>query len=164
LIENTEDLTEDEIISAVENIIQNGVSQEEAIALSVKPEILEAISADEAKEIFQEIVVSELTPDQEEKLVEALTNAPDDVKEAFEEEIDIFGEGLDDYTPTGSSVDVKTRRAVIAVTALTTTLTTAPMPSGGAPSAPSSGPSGGGGPSGDAGSNEDRQSRRSRRK
>ncbi len=164
LIENTENLTKEEIVAAIENIISDGVDSEEAKELSSSPEILNAITGEEAKEIFQEIEVSELSPQEEAALVEAMSDAPAEIKEAFEDEIDIFGEGLDEYVPTGSNVDVKTRRAVIAVTALTTTLTTAPMPSGGTPSAPSGSPSGGGGPSGDAGSNEDRGNRRSRRK
>jgi uncharacterized protein YoaH (UPF0181 family) len=164
LIENTENLSKEEIVAAVENIIADGVSSEEAIAISANADVLNAISTDEAKEIFQEIVVSELSEEQESALVEAMTDAPADVKEAFEEEIDIFGEGLDDYVATGSQIDVKSRRALIAVTTAITTITTAPMPSGGAPSAPSGNPSGGGEPSGDGGSSEDRKTRRSRRK
>ena len=122
---------------------------------------MESITPEQAGEIFAEIAVSDLSAEQEDALVEALTNAPNDIKEAFETEIDIFGEGLDDYVPTGSEIDVKARRALIAVTTVLTTITTAPMPSGGG-SAPSGG--GAGGPSGDGGSGEDRQSRRSRRK
>ena len=47
----------------------------------------------------------------------ALTEAPDEVKEEFENEINIFSEGFDDYVPTGSAVDVETRRTVVAATA-----------------------------------------------
>lgn len=164
LLEDTEVLTKEEIIDAVKDIISNGVSKEEAVALAINPKILESVSADEAKEIFQEIQVNELSLAQEAKLVETLNNAPDDIKETFENTIDIFGEGLDEYTPTGSSVDVKTRRAVIAVTAVATTLTTAPVSSGGGSAPSNGGPSGGGEPSGDGGSSEDRKTRRSRRK
>jgi len=47
----------------------------------------------------------------------ALTEAPDEVKVEFENEINIFSEGFDDYVPTGSAVDVETRRTVVAATA-----------------------------------------------
>lgn len=47
----------------------------------------------------------------------ALTEAPDEVKEEFENEINVFSEGFDDYVPTGSAVDVGTRRTVVAATA-----------------------------------------------
>jgi hypothetical protein len=124
------------------------VSKEEAVALSTKPEILNAISTDEAKEIFQKLAVEDLTAEQEAALVETLTNAPDDIKNTFENEIDIFGEGLDDYVPVGSEIDVKARRTLIAVTAAITTLTASPASSGGASGpaggAPSSNPSGSG--------------------
>ena len=123
---------------------------------------MESIDADQATEIFQEIAVENLTPAEEAALVETLTDAPEEIKESFEGEIDIFGEGLDDYVPTGSEIDVKARRALIAVTTVLTTITTAPMPSGGS-SAPSGG--GAGGPSGSGGSgNTDRGNSRSRRK
>jgi hypothetical protein len=163
LLNNTEELSQEEIVSAIENIINDGVSSEEAASIATNSAILEAISAEDAKEIFQEISISELTAAQQDALVEALTNAPEDVKETFEQEIDIFGEGLDDYVPTGSQIDVEARRALIAVTTVLTTITTAPMPSGGS-SAPSGGGAGGG-PSGGGGSgNTDRGGSRSRRK
>jgi hypothetical protein len=136
------------------------VSKEEAVALSTKPEILNAISTDEAKEIFQELAVEDLTAEQEAALVETLTNAPDDIKNTFENEIDIFGQGLDDYVPVGSEIDVKARRTLIAVTAAITTLTASPASSGGSSSpaggAPSNNPSG-------SGDSDKKRARRTRR-
>lgn len=147
LVENIENLNKTEIVNLVKDILTSGIDKEEAVAIATSPEVLNAISNEEAKQIFQEISVEELSPEQEAQLVEAITNAPDEVKEAFEQEIDIFGEGLDDYVPTGSSIDVKARRALIAVTTAITTITTAPTPSGsnsggGSPDSGGSGDSG----------------------
>jgi hypothetical protein len=160
----SDSVSEDQVEQAVDKILELGVTEDQATELATSAKVLESIDTDQAAEIFQEIAVENLTAEEESALVESLTNAPTEIKETFEEEIDIFGEGLDEYVPTGSQIDVKARRALIAVTTTLTTLTTVPMPSGGAPSAPSGSPSGGGGPSGDGGSGEDRQSRRSRRK
>ena len=158
----SDSVSQEEVANIIDKILDSELSSDQASELATSEKVLESITPEQAGEIFAEITVSDLSTDQEDALVEALTNAPNDIKEEFETEIDIFGEGLDDYVPTGSEIDVKARRALIAVTTVLTTITTAPMPSGGG-SAPSGG--GAGGPSGDGGSgNGDRGSSRSRRK
>jgi hypothetical protein len=143
LLDDVKNLTKDEITDAVKDIISEGVSKEEAVALSTKPEILEAISTDEAKEIFQEIAVEDLTIEEESALVEALTNAPEDIKNTFETAIDIFGQGLDDYVPVGSKIDVKSRRTLLAAVGAISTVTViggsanGSTPSGGNSNSPS---------------------------
>lgn len=152
-VNNISNLNSVAIVNAVNNIINNGVSEEEAVLLSTQPEVLNSISADQAKELFSEISISNLSTEQEKELILAVTSAPDSVKEEFENEIDIFAEGLDEYVPTGSAVDVGARRAIIAVTTVATSITmTAPSTS-----APSSS-------SGGSGTSTDRSSNRSRRK
>ena len=49
---------------------------------------------------------------------EALTDAPDDVKEEFQDQINVFGGQFDGYVPTGSVVSVSARRAIVAATAV----------------------------------------------
>jgi hypothetical protein len=68
------------------------------------------------------------------------------VKNAFENAIDIFGEGLDEYEAVDSNVNVGTRRVVIAAIGVVTSITvavppipTAPIGTGGGSSSPSSG-------------------------
>jgi len=80
-------------------------------------------------------------------LSEALTEAPEEIKEAFEEEINIYGEGFDEYVPTGSSIDVGDRRTIIAAATVISTIGTAAASTGapGSPRSPSGGSSGGGG-------------------
>ena len=158
----SDSVSEEQVSNAVDSVLELGVTEDQATDLATSAKVLESIDAEQATEIFQEIAVENLTLAEETALVETLTDAPTEIKEAFEGEIDIFGEGLDDYIPTGSGIDVKARRALIAVTTTLTMITTAPMPSGGN-SAPSGG--GAGGPSGGGGSgNTDRGSSRSRRK
>jgi hypothetical protein len=59
--------------------------------------------------------LDDLSDTQLEQLVEAVQDAPTEVREAFEEEIDIFSGATDTYVPIGSTVPVKTRRALIAI-------------------------------------------------
>ena len=160
----SDSVSEEQVSNAVDSILELGVTEDQATDLATSAKVLESIDADQATDIFQEIPVADLSPTEEAALVETLTNAPTDIKEAFEGAIDIFGEGLDDYVPTGSGIDVKARRALIAVTAVTTTLAGAPAPSSGGSGPSGGGPSGGGSPSGDESSNNDRKTRRSRRK
>jgi len=94
---------------------------------------------DDLEKIFSAVPFDELSAEQESELVEALTNAPTDVKETFEDTVDVYGEGLDDYVPVGSSIDVGTRRSVIAVTTVLTTAAAA----GAAPGSSQGGSTGG---------------------
>jgi hypothetical protein len=91
--------------------------------------------------------VGELSTEEEAALVEAVTNAPEEVKDAFEETIDVYGEGLDDYVPVGSNVDVQSRRTLLAATAVLTAATAGAVGSGGG----SGGSGGSGGGSGGSG-------------
>lgn len=52
-------------------------------------------------------------------IVQALDEAPEEVKEEFEAEINVFEGTFDDYTPSGSNVTVEQRRTIVAVTAIT---------------------------------------------
>ena len=51
-------------------------------------------------------------------IAETVSNAPPEVKREFEEQVNIFGGGLDTYVPLGSEVTVGQRRALIAVGAV----------------------------------------------
>jgi hypothetical protein len=149
----SDNITEDQVADAVDNILENGVTEDQATELATSEKVLESIDGDQASEIFAEIPVGELTQEEESALVEAVTNAPEEVKNAFEETINVYGEGLDDYVPVGSSVDVGSRRTLLAATAVLSAATVGVAGSAG-PSGGSGGGSGGGskGPSGGSGS------------
>lgn len=71
---------------------------------------------EEAVAIFASLEVSQLTEQEVAVLVQTLNTASDEVKEAFEQEINVYGGQFDDYVPTGSTVPVGTRRVIVAAT------------------------------------------------
>lgn len=160
LLNESASLSKDEIEKAVDDIIENGVSKAEANALAENPDVLQAVTAEQATEIFDAVVAEELSDEDAQQIVEAVQDAPQEVRESFEEEIDIFGTGkFDSYVPVDSTINVSQRRVVIAASA--GAMLAAPMsgaaPSGGSPGGGSSGPSGGG-----SGENSDDKSNRRR--
>jgi hypothetical protein len=164
LITNLAEKSIEEIKSAVENIISGGVNNEEAVALATSPEVLQAVSSEEATKIFDAVDTGNLSTEQADKLITAVQSAPEEVRNAFEQQINVFDEKFGSYVPVGSKVNVKTRKVIIAATGV---LFVAPTISA-APSAPSGGsPSGGGAPSGDGGgettTSEKKSNRRQRR-
>jgi hypothetical protein len=80
--------------------------------------VLAAITETQAEELFEQIVVEELTDTQLEAFTEAIQEAPTKVKKAFEKTINIFGSQFENYVPTGSNIPVKTRRTLVAAGAL----------------------------------------------
>ena len=117
LVEALADLSPEQVSQVIEEILSEEPTQEQAAALATSPEVLAVVSAQEAEQIFEALDVGELTDAQTEQLIEAIESAPLEIREEFEDTIDIFGEGLDDYTPVGSTIPVGERRTLIAVTA-----------------------------------------------
>ena len=93
------------------------VEPEIAVAYATDPEVLATVTQDEATEIFDAIIVDELTPEQAAEIVAAVQDAPPEVRESFEEEINVFDGAFDTYVPLGSTVSVASRRTVTAATA-----------------------------------------------
>ena len=116
LINAIENLPQSEIQAAVDNIIEEGVSPEEATALATNPEILNEITEEQATEIFDAVEVSELSNEQATALVEAVQDAPEEVRASFEDEINVFEGKFDKYVPLGSVINVGQRKALIAAT------------------------------------------------
>lgn len=89
------------------------VSPEQATELATDPEVLATVTAEEATEIFEALVVDDLSEEELVALVAAVQDAPVEVRESFESSVNVFGGGVDTYVPIGSTVPVKTRRALI---------------------------------------------------
>lgn len=71
--------------------------------------------------------IQKLTETEKAQLVEQLNDAPVELKRQFEQTVNVFGGGFDDYVPADQRVPVGTRRTLIAVTgALVTLSSTAP--------------------------------------
>jgi hypothetical protein len=94
------------------------VNAEEATVLATDAEVLQTVTADQAQEIFDALELDTLSATQLDALVEAVQEAPTEVREAFEETINIFDGAVDSYVPIGSTVPISTRRLVIAASAM----------------------------------------------
>ncbi|NBX50085.1 hypothetical protein EBT25_09125, partial [bacterium] len=71
----------------------------------------------QAVQIFQSLDTASLSAEEKEAVIEAVQSAPLEVRQAFEDTIDIFSDDFGDYVPLGSTVPVNTRRTLIAVAA-----------------------------------------------
>ncbi len=109
-------LSDEELTDLVESIEVSELT-EESIAAVFSEEVLSELTDDQVVELIDAIVPEELSEEQALALSEALTDAPDNVKEEFEAEVDVFGGQFDTYVPTGSAVSVGTRRVVVAAAA-----------------------------------------------
>ena len=112
-----DDLTDSEAVALIDQILDTAVTAEQATELASNPDVLDVITESQAEEIFDAIDVGELLPDEIAALIEAVQSAPEQVRNAFENTINVFGDGLGDYVPLGSNVPVDTRRTLIAVAA-----------------------------------------------
>jgi hypothetical protein len=117
VVEAIAELDEEEAIALIEQILDTAVTSEQATELASNPDVLAVVNSEQATEIFATIDVTELDNTQLDALVEAVQSAPTQVREAFEETINVFDDGLGDYVPLGSTVPVDTRRTFIAVAA-----------------------------------------------
>ena len=117
LVEALAELSAEQVEQVIESLLAEEPTEEQATALASSPEVLAIVSTEQAQEIFEALDVAELSDAQTEELIAAIESAPTEIREEFEDTIDIFGEGLDDYTPTGSNIPVGERRTLIAVTA-----------------------------------------------
>jgi len=160
LTEILDSLSVEEVLSVIENIesvdalenIVDAISEETidpdtAIAV-IENGNFEELPIETVSEIFAAIEPDQFTDEQKTELSAALTEAPAEVKEAFEEEIDIYGDGFDDYVPTGSSIDVGTRKTVLAAAAAVAAVTAVGSATSGGTTGGSTGGSGGSGGSG----------------
>jgi hypothetical protein len=139
----SETITSEQVGQVVTLVIEQegGIESGQATELATSSKVLESIDGEQAVAVFAAIVVSEVSAESGAAIAEALIAAPVEVKESFEEEINVFAGVFDTYTAIGSSIDVGTRRSVIAVNLVTSTVALAaaagaiPSP-GSSPSAP----------------------------
>lgn len=94
------------------------INADEALQLATNPEALQQATGEQAQAIFDALQIDDLDPTQIAQLIDAVQDAPLAVREAFEEEVNIFDGAVDSYVPIGSTVPISTRRLVIAAGAL----------------------------------------------
>lgn len=121
------------------------ITPQKAAAVASDPSVLNSISADDAQEVFSSIDTSQLTESEALAIVNAVQNAPEDIRQVFEDTVDLFSGNFDSYKMVGQTVSVGQRRTIVAVNLVTATIG-ATIASGGMPGpnqGGNSGPSGG---------------------
>lgn len=115
------DSTPEEVQAVVEQILEADLSSDQAEQLVASAEVLTAITGTQAQELFEEIEPAQLSESMASVIADAMNNpdVPNEVKEAFEDTLNIFGNnGFSTYVPLGSNVNVAVRRTIIAGTTI----------------------------------------------
>ena len=124
------------------------LNTEKIVETLSNPEILNSISTKDATEIFESIDVKQMTQEQVDAIIDAVQSAPKEIRETFEDTVDLFGGGFDSYKMVDSEISVGERRTIIAVNLVTASVVAASAAGG----LGSSGGAGGGNPGGGGGS------------
>jgi hypothetical protein len=113
--------TPDQVTQIVDTILASEVTSEQAEQLVAAVEVLSAITGEQAQELFQAIEPAQLSESMAAVISDAMNDpaVPDEVKEAFEDTLNIFGnDGFATYVPLGSNVNVAVRRTIVAGTTI----------------------------------------------
>jgi len=122
ILETLTEAAPEQIVEAITQVLAADITSDQATEIASSPEVLAAITETQAEELFEQIVVDELSEEQLEAFTEAIQGAPTEIKQAFEKTIDIFSSKFDEYVPTGSNVPVRTRRTLVVIGSLLTML------------------------------------------
>jgi hypothetical protein len=117
----SEATTPDEVQAVVEEILKADLSSDQAEQLVASAEVLTAITGEQAQHLFEQIEPTQLSESMAAVIADTMNNpdVPTEVKEAFEETLNIFGnDGFSTYVPLGSNVNVAVRRTIIAGTTI----------------------------------------------
>ena len=119
VLDDLEGALPDQITAIVTTLLTTEVTSEQAVQVVSSPEVLATISGQQAEQLFDAVDEESLSVEEQIDIVAAIADAPTEVKEAFEEKINIFGgEGFDGYVPIGSNVSVAVRRTIIVGTTI----------------------------------------------
>jgi len=115
ILEVLKDAAPAQIVAAIEQILTTTITSDQAVSIASSPEVLAAITQDQAEAIFEEIIVEELTTEQADELVAVLNEAPTKVKQAFQDTINVFAGVFDSFQMVGQTIPVGERRTLLAV-------------------------------------------------
>ena len=113
--------TPEQVTQIVDTILASEVTSDQAEQLVAAVEVLSAITGEQAQELFEAIEPAQLSESMAAVISDSMNDpsVPVEVKEAFEETLNIFGnDGFATYVPLGSSVNVAVRRTIIAGTTI----------------------------------------------
>lgn len=105
--------------------IPNDISPQQGAEMASNPEILASISSDDAKDVFSAINEESLTDEQAAEIIAAVQDAPSEIREVFEDTVDLFSGTFDEYQMVGQTISVGERRTIVAVSLVTTTIAAA---------------------------------------
>lgn len=112
--------TPEKVVEAIQEVEKDDPVQ---VAHVLSSESIDDVPIDEVKQFIEEIDFDSFTEDESAQVMEALSNAPAEVKAVFEEEVNIFdNENFNDYVPTGSNINVEQRRVLVAAGAAMTAI------------------------------------------
>jgi hypothetical protein len=115
VLNQLKDASPAQVVAAIEQILTTALSSDQAVSIASTPEVLAAITQDQAEQIFEELVVEEITVEQADELVAALNEAPTKVKKAFQDTINVFAGVFDSFQMVGQTIPVGQRRTLVAV-------------------------------------------------
>ncbi len=115
VLDELKDASPAQVVAAIEQILTTALSSDQAVSIASTPEVLAAITQDQAEQIFEELVVEEITVEQADELVAVLNEAPTKVKKAFQETINVFAGVFDSFQMVGQTIPVGERRTLVAV-------------------------------------------------
>jgi len=120
----SEVISNEQVSEVVTLIIQQegGIDSGQATELATSEKVLTSIDGQQATEVFDAVIASAVSSDDGLAIVGAVQEAPLEVKEAFEEELNVFVGVFDTYVALGSTIDIGTRRSVIAVNLVASTV------------------------------------------
>jgi hypothetical protein len=115
VLDELKDASPAQVVAAIEQILTTAITSDQAVSIASSPEVLAAITQDQAEQIFEELVVEEITVEQADELVEVLNEAPTKVKQAFQDTINVFAGVFDSFQMVGQTIPVGERRTLVAV-------------------------------------------------
>jgi hypothetical protein len=115
VLDELKDASPAQVVAAIEQILTTALSSDQAVSIASSPEVLAAITQDQAEQIFEELVVEEITVEQADELVSVLNEAPTKVKKAFQDTINVFAGVFDSFQMVGQTIPVGQRRTLVAV-------------------------------------------------
>jgi hypothetical protein len=115
VLSELKDASPAQVVAAIEQILTTAITSDQAVSIASSPEVLAAITQDQAEQIFEELVVEEITVEQADELVAVLNEAPTKVKKAFQDTINVFAGVFDSFQMVGQTIPVGERRTLVAV-------------------------------------------------
>lgn len=106
-------LTDEQVAEVVDAILEKPLSEGQSVALASSEAVLAVVSQEQAEAIFEAIPVGELSAEEGAAIVEAVQDAPTEVKKAFEAVINLFAGAFDSYVALGSTIPMSARRTLV---------------------------------------------------